>query len=300
MPEDCSIPNLPLQIFRCPDVVDIIDGLALEAALFETLPADSMVLYLWRAHEAVVVGRNQNPWRECAVSKLAAAGVPLVRRQSGGGAVYHDPGNLNYTVMMPQTVYNACVVGRLVCKGLQRCGIDATLSERHVLSADGRKCSGTAFAYRRNRVLHHGTILLSANLDRLHHFLKPELPDMQTRAVASVPSPVVNLTELQPDLSVDAVFTAVGDVFAESALRDTDESTAGVDVARVTEFADLYRSWEWQIGKTPAFELTLGGHQLRVEGGLATIVTENGTDAPHLLGAPFDGIMTSAIMKKNS
>jgi lipoate-protein ligase A len=300
MPDDCSIPNLPLQIYRCPDAVDVIDGLALEAALFEALPPNRMVLYLWRAKEAVVIGRNQNPWRECAVTELAASAVPLARRQSGGGAVYHDPGNLNYTIMMPQPIYNACAVGRLVCQGLQRCGVDARLSERHVLSVAGQKCSGTAFAFRRNRVLHHGTILLEADLDRLHRFLKPDLPTMQTRAVASVPSPVVNLSDLQPQLTAEAIFDAIHAVFAESAANATEADPAAVDGAKVAEFANLYHTWDWHMGKTPAFEVTLGGYALRVESGLVVSATQNGGDAPHLTGVPFDGSPLGVLMKKNS
>lgn len=200
---------------------------------------------------AIVVGKNQNPWRECDVASLRREGIPLGRRISGGGTVYHDEGNLNYALVGPRGAYDACRVFAQVRAALGRLGIASELADGNSLVAAGRKFSGNAFCFRGNAALHHGTLLIRSDLDRLRRCLKPALPDLETRAIASKPASVVNLSELAPSLTIADVRDAIAREFAGSSVAmETDSPSAGDDlIAR-------HASWTWTFGHTPAFTWT--------------------------------------------
>jgi lipoate-protein ligase A len=256
-----------------PEPASPVERLAAEAALFESLPEGIGRLFLWRSLPSVVIGKNQNPWRECDPARIEAEGGIFARRQSGGGTVYHDPGNVCYSLMMPRDGYDADDVGEVIANALTPLGLKLSVGPRHVLLAGGRKVSGTAFCYRKQRVLHHGTLLLDAKLDRLHNWLTPALPHIQTKGVASVPSPVVNLRELQPDLTVEAVLNALS-----QACGRTDTVTP--DPALVATEAARYATHDWRFGLTPAFSLG----EVKCRKG----IIESAPDAlQDLIGRPF-------------
>ena len=194
---------------------DVWKHLATEEYLLNALLPDSCILYLWRTADAVVIGKNQNPWLECRFADLDLAGGKLARRLSGGGAVYHDFGNLNFSFILWQDAYDKEALSQIVVDAVRTFGIDASIGDRHVLQADNRKFSGNAFCLRRKKVIHHGTILVDADLERLHEFLRPTCSGIESRGIRSVPSPVVNLSELQPSLTIGAVADAVADQFSE-------------------------------------------------------------------------------------
>ena len=179
---------------------DVYENLAAEESLLDAAPSEPVVL-IYRNTPAVVIGKNQNPWRECSVSRLDALGVKLARRITGGGTVFHDAGNLNIACILPRAMYRRDEVLRLTINGLARLGIVAEIAGSTSLAVDGRKISGNAFCYRRDHVLHHGTLLWDADLEKLRAALVPDLPDIETRAVASVPMPVANLRTASPAIS---------------------------------------------------------------------------------------------------
>jgi lipoate-protein ligase A len=271
---------------------DVHRNLALEEMLLEEVRGQGPVLFLWRSGPAVVIGRNQNPWRECAVRKLTAAGLPLARRVSGGGTVWHDPGYLNYAVTVPRETYDADRIWSIVLHALRREGIAAGRVGKSNLCVDGRKFSGTAFAFKKGYVLHHGTLLAAADLVRLKTYLQPDWPEMETRAVSSVPAPVVNLSELRPDLSparlaerLKAAFCEVLDdgtppVFQTEAAFDSD----AIEVRR-----QRHRSAAWLYEQTPPFELNVSGRHIKVRHGR---VTESG--ALQWVGRNFADLPVSA------
>ena len=234
-------------------------NLAIEELLLDRLGDGEWALLLWSGRDSVVLGKHQNPWRECHLPRLAAEGVCLARRLSGGGTVYHDAGNLNVSFLLPREGYDREAIQRLVLRAMRGLGVPAELGERHILIAGGRKFSGNAFCFRRRAVLHHGTLLIRSDLARLQRYLVRTEPLVETRAIASVPSPVVNLTDFVPELSLDQVADAVrleAEVHFGGARRVDPASLAGEPLTRL---AARYASWEWCYGRTPPFDVTWRG-----------------------------------------
>jgi lipoate---protein ligase len=231
-------------------------NLATEAALLDRATRREPLLFLYVNRAAVVVGKNQNPWRECRVDRLKQEGIPLLRRVSGGGAVYHDPGNLNFALVMPRALFDRERQFELVLAALRSVGVAAERSGAHSLAAGGGKISGNAFCFRRGAALHHGTLLVSSDLQRLEQLLTPVFQSLETRAVASRPSAVVNLAEVAPGLTVervaDALIEAVGCGAGTSARPISETELVGEDWRA---YADEMRGWAWTYGLTPTFEL---------------------------------------------
>jgi len=242
-------------------------NLALEAILTETLPAGEAALMLWQNANTVVIGSGQNAWRECAITQIEKDSVTLARRPSGGGAVFHDLGNLNFSFLMPKEDYDVSrQLGVILC-ALQHFGIEAAPSGRNDLTVNGRKFSGNAFRFYQNRALHHGTLLLNADMQRGSRYLIPDPAKLKSKGVASVPARVINLSEIAPvtvsemKLALEAAFEAEYGA-AERVDLDT------LALPGLEERIRLYSSWDWNYAASPRGEITLenrfewGGIQL--------------------------------------
>ena len=144
------------------DSTDPWFNLATEDWIFRDMDPSYQVLFLWRNAETVVIGRFQNPWTECDVEKMEADGIKLARRQSGGGAVFHDLGNTNFTFLSGADEYDKERNNRIITDALARFGITAEPSGRNDIIVEGRKVSGSAFKKKRDRAFHHGTMLINA------------------------------------------------------------------------------------------------------------------------------------------
>lgn len=218
---------------------------------------DRPTLYLWQNDNCVVIGRHQNPWTECDLAALEAGGGKLVRRLSGGGAVYHDLGNLNFTFLMPTGIYDQTRQNTVLLRAVQSVGIDASFTGRNDLTADGRKFSGHAFCQRKSAAFHHGTLMVDSDLERMTSVLSPDAEKLRSKAIASVRSRVVNLRELAPSLTIETLSNAVLASFcAEYGPADaftTDELPA----AAITPLREKYASWDWRFGEAPRFEAEL-------------------------------------------
>ena len=211
------------------------------------------VLLLWQSGPAVIIGKNQNPWRECCPRRLAAAGIQLARRISGGGAVYHDPGNLNYAFFMPRTMYDGESVFALVARVLARAGIHSQRINRTGLAVQGRKVSGNAFCFRRNAALHHGTLLVQADLSALTAALQPPPWRLESRATRSIPAPVANLGDVCPGLTLDHLVSLFLQTCSctETIMAVEDlVSRAEVDIR-----SRKFRSREWIYDQSPPFTM---------------------------------------------
>lgn len=174
--------------------------------------ADDIVLYLWKNHRTVVIGQNQNPFTECNVDALVAEGGYLMRRRTGGGAVYHDDGNINFSFVVPKEQYDVRRQFSVIQRAVESYGLRTELSGRNDILVDSgvgeggmRKFSGNAFSKGRVNNLHHGTILIKGNMDELQRYLKPKPAKLQKHGVSSVKSRVVNLSELNPEITAEAI-----------------------------------------------------------------------------------------------
>jgi len=240
------------------DTFDPWQNLALEELLLQQVEDDEVILYLWQNQHTVVVGRNQNAWKECHVSKLEADGGKLARRLSGGGAVYHDLGNLNFTFIMPKPVYDLERQLSVILEAVRALGVSAEFSGRNDILAEGRKFSGNAFYHGQRASYHHGTLLVSVDMAVLPTYLNVPQQKMASKGVQSVRSRVINLCELIPNLTIEHTKEAMRQAFVKE-YGGTGHIRSSGSLASTTDFKELtakYASWEWRLGKSPAFDTT--------------------------------------------
>ena len=185
--------------------VDPYENLAVEQYLLEHLQTGQCILYLWQNQNTVVIGKNQNAWAECRVSLLQDEGGKVARRLSGGGAVFHDLGNLNFTFLAKTEDYDVDKQLSVIAQACGYAGIQVEKSGRNDLLAAGRKFSGNAFYHSQGNSYHHGTLLIASQMDKLQRYLSPSKAKLDAKGVSSVRSRVVNLTELAPDLTVETM-----------------------------------------------------------------------------------------------
>ena len=231
-------------------------NLALEEVLFRRLGPDFPGCFLlWQNSPSVIVGRHQNTWEEVDTAWLAERGLPVVRRNTGGGAVYHDLGNLNFSFMEYAPERGKVDFARYlepVCAALARLGVEARLTGRNDLEAGGRKISGSAQSLRAGRVLHHGTLLVALNFEDMVAALIVDPEKYRSKGVASVRARVANISESwQPGSTMDDLRAALAACCApESVPRDVPEDALR-EAGRLAE--EKYRTWEWNFGHSPAF-----------------------------------------------
>ena len=229
-------------------LTDPYHNLALEESLL-TLAEDAVILYLWQNQNTVVIGRNQNPWKECRTALLQQEGGCLARRLSGGGAVFHDLGNLNFTFLMPQSQYDLDRQLTVIGNAVRAFGIEAERSGRNDILAGGRKFSGNAFYKNGRAAYHHGTLLIDADLEKLGRYLNPSKAKLTAKGVDSVRSRVGNLRELSGSITVESMKAALMDSFAAIC----DSPVEKIDVSADPALWDRYRSWEWNYGRRLPF-----------------------------------------------
>ena len=180
-------------------------NLAIEKHLMDTLPEETAILYLWQNSHTIVVGRNQNPWYECRVNDFLESGGRIARRLSGGGAVYHDLGNLNFTFVVPKTEFDVPRQLSVIRLAVAAFDLEAYQSGRNDLLIGDRKFSGNAFYKAGHSAYHHGTLLVESDMAVLGQYLTPSEKKLENHGVRSVPSRVVNLRSLAPEMSIDAL-----------------------------------------------------------------------------------------------
>eukprot|EP00158_Paraphelidium_tribonemae_P002104 Partr_v1_DN25127_c0_g1_i2_m76967 putative Lipoate-protein ligase len=292
-------------------------NLAIENSLLRAPSlADSMILLMWRNSECVIIGRNQNPWTECNLRAMHDLGVPLVRRQSGGGTVYHDTGNTNYSIMMPRQNFDMRSSAEIVARSLRQLDIPAQVNKRNDITVNDLKVSGSAYRVLQKRAFHHGTMLMHSNLERLRACLststaassqEPSGYQVDTRAIGSVRSRVTNLSAYS--LTVDHLTYCQSLVleflrhhgFARGdSVQSFEDICPGVHYelvddgylpAEVEETVDELKSWQWMYGLTPDFEFKCSSRDIsasfHVHRGLVTkcslIDTSHGDNQDEML-----------------
>lgn len=183
--------------------VDPHVNLALEECLLEACGEHEAILYLWQNERTVVIGRNQNAYDECDLEALEADGGKLARRLSGGGAVYHDLGNLNFTFIMPTADWNLDAQMEAIMRALRALGICPERTGRNDLVIDGRKFSGHAYYHHGGKSFHHGTFMVYVDPENLSRYLTVSPLKLGAKGVPSARARVGNLVDFKPDLDVD-------------------------------------------------------------------------------------------------
>jgi len=237
---------------RKSDGFDPYRNLALEQHLLETVEGGCCLLYLWQNARTVVIGKNQNAWAECRTTLLSQEGGQLARRLSGGGAVWHDLGNLNFTFLMHSGDYDLARQLSVIRTACEILGIETEVSGRNDLLADGRKFSGNAFCHRDGRSYHHGTLLVDVDTERMTRYLSPSKAKLESKGVESVRARVVNLKELNPQVSVETVKAAMIAAFS-NVFGLAPVAPPAVDEARVQALTAHYASDAWLFGRNVPF-----------------------------------------------
>ncbi len=234
-------------------------NLALEEVLMRRFQGGEPLLFFYVNDPSVVIGRNQVPYVEASMQHVMRWRATVVRRMSGGGAVYHDPGNLNFGLLQARGGDPFPSPGdavRPVLNGLKALGLPARLNARHDILVDGMKVTGTAQYRAQRKCLTHGTLLVSADLDRLQQALASDSDVPACRGRGSVRSPVGNLIRYRPELTVTKVRAALIQSFAAFHGRVTPVVPDPADWSAARELAQSkYRSWEWAVGRSPEFQL---------------------------------------------
>lgn len=261
---------------------DIYSNLALEDWIYRNFDfAHHHILMLWINSPTVVVGRHQNPFAEANVSALMRNGVELARRNSGGGAVYHDLGNLNCTFFTPRARYDRKYNLNLITRALYReYGISADISDRDDITVMGKKISGTAAKLGQPNAYHHCTLLVNSNKLHLGESLVKDNAEVISKATASVPSPIKNLTDVNRTVNIQQLLSAIGYEFLRTPAtqltdggRDLLMKQLGFQLINptekwfpgISELRENFSSWDWRVGKTPKFSVQKS-IQLKSEG----------------------------------
>ena len=244
-------------------------NLAMDEWFLDQLGPDDLLLYFYVNQNAVIIGKNQNPWKECDLQTMERDGVQLVRRITGGGAVYHDCGNLNFSFIAGENRYDLQRQLQVILQAVRALGIPCDFSGRNDLLADGRKFSGNAFCSRKGIRQHHGTLLIRSDLGRLQNYLQVDPRKLKAKGVDSVRSRVCNLSDFVPELTADTMLQTIRQVFEREYGTVEDLALTPEQVAQTVPYYEKQASWEWKMGKTPAFDLELdtrfpwGGVQLQ-------------------------------------
>lgn len=293
-----------LQIYKSNNT-DPYENLAVEKRLLEQVDRETVILYLWQNRRTVVIGKNQNPWAECNCRLLEEEGGKLARRLSGGGAVFHDLGNLNFTFLCCEENYDLTHQQEVLLTACRMAGISAERSGRNDLLAEGRKFSGNAFYHSGGKAYHHGTIMIDADTALMSRYLTPSKEKLEAKGVKSVRSRVVNLKELAPTLTVERMKEYLQAAFAAVYGLEPQAMTVFAP-EEVADLAAQYADWSYLYGVPLPLSLTCEGRfdwgsvqlQLEIKGGVIQTVRLY-TDAmehtlPDRLQAALTGVRFAA------
>ncbi len=234
-------------------------NVAAENYLVKHNEEDCVVLYLWRNRRTVVIGQNQNPFSECNVEALSDDGGYVMRRTTGGGAVYHDDGNINFSFVASRKLYDQSRQFSVIQKAVESFGMQTELSGRNDILVRGRKFSGNAFSKGKYNNLHHGTLLIKSNIEDLTRYLRPNPAKLKKHGVQSVASRVVNLSELNASITSQSIVQPLRQAFEEIYQREVEDVDFEklVSQPEVVELYKLYSSEEWLFGKWRFFTASI-------------------------------------------
>lgn len=229
-------------------------NMAFDEYCLEQLTIDEPVFFLWQNRPSVIMGANQEVHTEVNLDYLKENNISLVRRVTGGGAVYHDFGNLNYTIVgrSEDLERDYPEYTRYMLEALQKLGVPATLSGRNDILVEGRKVSGFAKRVCKNRLMIHGTLMFNVDIDKLTQVLCPPATKLQSKGIASVRSRVANLSEFLPDITDISLFKQHLENILSNNYTDQEWVLSQKDIQNIEQLAhDKFEKWEWIYGHSP-------------------------------------------------
>ena len=261
-------------------------NLAIEEYLFNTIYEPNCdIFHVYRNSRSVILGRNQNPFKELNFELIIKDSVPVVRRQSGGGTVYHDLGNTNYLHIMPRSRFDRKFSVGMVNRALHELDIPSFVNNRHDIYVGDKKVSGSAFKLVKDKAYHHGTMLIDTELDKLTKYLHPKSKNLKGGGIESVRSMVTRLRDHSFTADSPSFIESCFNIYAEhfeqsSSLSLFEQVESRILFNKVDITNDLkpiiarMKSKEWIYGQTPKFTLELGnGVIVLVEKGIITDIS---------------------------
>lgn len=248
-------------------------NLEIENYLLRNSDPESYIFILWVNRPCIVLGKFQNPWNEIKLEKAKQHNVDIVRRQSGGGCVYHDLGNLNFSIISPKKNASAKSNIEMIQNCLSSFGINSVTSKRYdirvIHGSKELKITGSAFKQTRDRHLHHGTLLVNSDTSLLIELLRPNKVKLSTKAIESIPSPVVNLNEVNQQITIEVLKHELINEFNKK--YGECDVFSDFDISLIGDYKNT-SSWDHVFANTPKFSLDFQIHELnlnlKVEKGL--------------------------------
>lgn len=288
-------------------ITDPTINLAMEEYILHHAPINESYFLFYINSPSIIVGKNQNALEEFNRSYVDEKGIQVVRRLSGGGTVYHDLGNLNFSFITSydgKNFHNYSKFVQPIVEVLNKMGVPAELSSRNDIFVKGRKISGNAQFAQKGRMLSHGTLLLNANLDKIVNSLSISDVNIHSKSIKSVRSKVANINEFLSialnmdefkEIILEAIFEGKNHI-DEYVLKEEDWQI----IHQISQ--EKYQQWEWNFGRSPKFSIVKSKRfpagsievKLIIEHGLivqAAIIGDFLEDATHiensLIGAPY-------------
>ncbi|MCF6465828.1 lipoate--protein ligase [Clostridium sp. Cult2] len=235
-------------------------NLALEQYVFDSLNQFDEIFLLWINEPSIIVGKNQNTIQEINLDYIKENNINVVRRLSGGGAVYHDYGNLNYTIISKSkstSAFNFEAFSQPVIEVLGKLGVKAEFSGRNDITIDGKKFCGNAQYMKKGKVLHHGAMLFDTNLEVLGKALKVSKDKIASKGVKSVRSRVTNIKDhLKDDIAVEDFKQLLLEHMFEGNKEIKEYKLSEEDYANINKLMEeRYATWEWNFGSSPDFNI---------------------------------------------
>ncbi len=239
------------------NITDPTLNLAMEEYVLKNMPKDDSYFLFYINRPSIIIGKNQNTIEEVNQSYIDEQGIDVVRRISGGGAVYHDTGNLNFSFVTDDdgnSFHNFQKFTEPIVEALKSLGVDAKLSGRNDIQVGEAKISGNAMVKVKDRMFSHGTLMLNSELDEVQNALKVNPAKIKSKGIKSVRSRVANISEfLDEPIDIDEFKEIIlKSIFGETQVGEyklTDE-----DWQKIEKLSnEKYRTWEWNYGRNPKY-----------------------------------------------
>ncbi len=219
-------------------------NLAIEQDLFRYAEYGTTIVYIWQNKNTIVIGKNQNVFSECKADEFVREGGKIARRMSGGGAVYHDDGNLNYSLINIEDDTEKREYWEVIQKMMKSIDLECCYNGRNDLMLNGRKFSGNAFYDNGEVLCQHGTILVDADINRMNYLLTPDSNKLERNRVRSVASRVINLSECVDGITVEEMKLSLIRAIESECIN------YAPDQSHIAELYDLFSSEKWIYGET--------------------------------------------------